>query len=151
MQLPLDFLELLAVFAEQKVRYLLIGGYAVGFHHRPRATKDMDLWLDIDPENLQRAAKALEIFGAPQITLDSLRSAKPDDIVWMGNPPSRIDLLLQVPGGHFSEAYGRRVIVQWDDTPVNIISKEDLLSLKLASARPQDLVDAEHLRPEKPK
>jgi hypothetical protein len=66
MALHPDFVDLLAAFAEEKVKYLIIGGYAVAFHGRPRFTKDIDLWIGVDPENLTRAAQALALFGAPQ-------------------------------------------------------------------------------------
>lgn len=91
MPLHPDFRDLLAVFAAHDVDYLVVGGYAVGFHARPRFTKDIDLWVGHSPENLKRARVALEEFGAPAAMLEQLESALDEDVLWMGVPPVRID------------------------------------------------------------
>lgn len=145
MRLPQDFADLLAAFAEADVRYLIIGGYAVGLHDRPRTTKDLDLFLESSGENLQRAARALSAFGAPQSVLDDLVGAAPDEIVWWGHPPLRIDLLQTAPGLEFESAFQRRVVVDVDGTAVNVVGLSDLIQAKQAAGRPQDLVDAERL------
>src|SRR6186713_128741 len=97
-QLPPDFADLLTAFAAAEVRYLIIGGYAVGYHDRPRTTKDLDVLLDADPENVRRACDALLTFGAPASVVSQLRTSADDEIVWMGIPPLRIDLLKNAPG-----------------------------------------------------
>ena len=93
MDLPSDLIDLLAEFADEKVEYLLVGGLALALHGLPRFTKDADLWIRDEPENLGRATRALEAFGAPRATVESLRSAAGLDVVWMGNPPARIDMM----------------------------------------------------------
>src|ERR1700729_766273 len=111
MSLPPDLVEMLSVFADAGVRYLVIGGHAVSLHARPRTTKDLDLWLDAAPENIGRACAALRRFGVPESIVAELRSARPDEIVWMGRVPSRIDFLQTVPGLEFEASWDRRATV----------------------------------------
>jgi hypothetical protein len=140
-----DFKDLLAVFAKHSVDYLLIGGYAVGFHAEPRFTKDLDLWLRPEQDNIERACEALEEFGAPARTVDDLRHAQPNEIVWMGNPPVRIDMMKAPPGGDFPEMFSRHVRTIWDKVPVSVIARDDLMTLKHAAGRKQDMLDIEAL------
>jgi len=140
-----DFKDLLAVFAAEKVRYLVVGGYAVSFHARPRTTKDIDLWLDGAPENLARTCGALSRFGAPESIVSSLRSSDSEDIVWFGIAPTRVDLLRRIDGVSFEPAYARRVQAAWDGVPVSVISAEDLIVAKRAAGREQDLRDVRAL------
>lgn len=140
-----DFRDLLAAFAAGSVRYLVIGGYAVGFHDRPRYTKDIDLWIDSEPANLARCAQALEEFGAPQNVITAIVANDSDTIVWMGVAPQRIDLLTEVPGAEFATAYARRVDATWDDQIVNVVGLDDLIATKRAANRDKDQLDAKHL------
>jgi predicted nucleotidyltransferase len=145
MGLHQDFKDLLSAFDGAKVRYLLIGGYAVSFHSRPRYTKDIDLWISSEPENLRRVQAALATFGAPASVLEALRSLAPDEILYMGNPPVRVDILQSVSGVEFEPAFGRRIETDWEGVPVTIIGIEDLIAAKRAAGRPQDLLDAANL------
>jgi hypothetical protein len=103
---------MLAAFGDARVRYLIVGGHAVGVHARPRATKDLDLWLEAEPENVRRACGALRTFGVPASIVEELRAATPDEIVWLGRAPARVDLLLRLPGVEFAVAWPRRVDVE---------------------------------------
>ena len=134
-----DFKDLLSAFARENVRYLLIGGYAVSYYSRPRYTKDLDLWIANDPDNLERVYRALVSFVAPAHILADLQRVTPDEILFMGVPPVRVDLLQEVTGLHFAAAFPRRV------TPVSLVSLEDLIVSKKAAGRPQDLIDAVEL------
>jgi hypothetical protein len=145
MSLHPDFKDLLAVFAAHEVEYLVVGGYAVGFHARPRFTKDIDLWVGHAPDNLRRVRTALDEFGAPLSMLEQLESALDEDVLWMGVPPVRIDIVKGVPGGSFSACFSRRVSASWDGVSVSIIGKDDLIAIKRACGRPQDLLDVEVL------
>jgi len=145
MPLHPDFRDLLAGFAAHNVDYLVVGGYAVGFHARPRFTKDIELWVGNAPENLKRARAALEDFGASAAMLEQLESALDEDVLWMGVPPVRIDVVKGVPGGDFPACLARRVRTSWDGVSVSVISKDDLIAIKRASGRPQDLLDLEAL------
>ena len=145
MVFPQDFADLLAAFAAFDVRYLVIGGYAVGIHDRPRTTKNLDILLDAGAENRARACRALAEFGAPQSVLDDLMSADSEDIVWWGHPPLRIDFLLSAPGVDFAVAYERAEVFSLDGVAVQVIGLADLIAAKRAAGRAQDLVDAERL------
>jgi hypothetical protein len=138
-----DYKDILAAFEKHRVEYLLVGGYAVGFHSRPRFTKDLDLWVRPLPDNLARVRQALIEFGAPQSLMADIDAAADLDVVWMGVPPVRIDIMKGVPGGDFDRSYANRVETAWDGVRVSVVGKEDLIVLKRASGRPQDLVDAD--------
>lgn len=146
MVLPPDLIDLLAEFAAEGVEYLLVGGQALALHGRPRFTKDADLWLRDRPDNIARAQAALTTFGAPRSVTEALATAAPLDVVWMGLPPARIDLMKGVPGGDFAVAWGTRVTHEVAGVSISVVGREELIRLKLASGRPQDLVDAELLR-----
>ncbi len=143
--LPLDFVDLLAAFGRAEVRYLIIGGYAVGYHDRPRTTKDLDILLDPASENIQRACRALLEFGAHVDIADHLDAAVADEVVWMGHPPVRVDFLKDAPGVDFTGAWARRVVGVWNGVTVIVISRDDLIRSKRASGREQDLIDARNL------
>ncbi len=145
MEIYPDFRDLIGAFDAADVRYLLIGGYAVAFHARPRFTKDLDLWVDDSDENLTRVQRALESFGAPGGLVEELRHADPLDVVWMGRPPTRIDLVKAIPGVVFDDAFGRRVVATWHGIDVFVIGLHDLIAAKKASGRDQDLIDVKML------
>ena len=140
MSIPSDFRDLLAEFAAAGVEYLVVGGYAVGVHAEPRFTKDLDVWIGDAPDNLARVKAALASFGAPSDLLDRFDEATPEDVL-MGAPPLRIDILKGVPGGEFPAAYARRVSTDWSGVRAEIIARDDLVAIKRASGRPQDLAD----------
>jgi predicted nucleotidyltransferase len=142
MNLPQDFVDLLAEFAHFKVRVLVIGGYAVGAHGRPRATKDLDLFLEPLSEDVgERACSALIAFGARPHVVDALKNATPSDVVWFGAPPLRVDLLANVGGLDFEQAWQRRLDLKQDEIVIHVVGLDDLLALKKISGRPQDLAD----------
>jgi len=145
MDLPPDFRDLLEAFARESVEVVLVGGYAVAFHARPRATKDIDLVLDGAPENLARASRALETFGAPRAVVDATRSLGATEIAFMGQPPMRIDLLRTIDGVDARGLFERAVETTIDGLRIRIISLDDLIANKRAVARPQDLLDVELL------
>jgi len=138
---PPDLVAMLSAFGDAKVRYLIVGGHAVGVHARPRTTKDLDVWLDPGRENILRACRGLRSFGAPQSIVDDLRTAAPDEIVWMGRVPARVDLLLSIPGVEFDAAWPRRVEIEVEGLRLPVIGRKDLIANKLATGRPQDRRD----------
>lgn len=141
-----DFKELLSILARHEVRYLVIGGYAVMLYSEPRWTKDLDLWIAIDPANARAVFNALKEFGAPLTDLTSADFSQPGYFYQMGNPPLRVDVMMEIPGGDFNEAWNRRNTVAMGDGQVHFISREDLIAVKLASGRDQDLKDVEAIR-----
>ena len=142
-----DFKELLSVFNAGQVRYLIVGGYAVSFHAQPRATKDLDILIGADAENSKAVYAALARFGAPIEGLIAMDFAEPDNFFRMGTPPVMVDIMPKIRGVEFEEAWNRRVDVQIDDDlSVPFISRQDLLTAKLAAGRAQDLIDVDALR-----
>lgn len=140
-----DFKDLLAVLVDEGVEYLVIGGYAVGFHAKPRFTKDIDLWVRDSAENVRRLGVALSKFGVPETVLESITAGSADEIAWFGIAPTRVDILRRVDGGTFSVAYERRVQASWDGVLVPIVGLDDLSALKRAAGREQDLRDVRAL------
>jgi hypothetical protein len=142
-----DFKELLSAFNAGKVRYLIVGGYAVSFHAQPRATKDLDILIGADVENSKAVFAALAKFGAPIAELSAKDFTAPDNFFRMGTPPVMVDIMPKISGVEFEEVWGRRVDVRIDDDlSVPFISREDLLVAKLSAGRAQDLIDVDALR-----
>jgi hypothetical protein len=145
MSLPPDLVEMLSAFADAEVHYLVVGGHAVSVHARPRSTKDLDLWLRSTPENIERACGALRRFGVPPTIVEALRTSAPDEIVWMGRAPARIDFLQTMPGVEFGPAWQRRVIIETAGVPIYFIGRDDLIANKRIVGRPQDRRDVRAL------
>jgi Nucleotidyl transferase of unknown function (DUF2204) len=147
MTLPEDLKQLLLAFNANGVEYLVIGGYAVGIHSEPRATKDLDLFIRSEVKNSEAVYRALAEFGAPLtgITAADFRD-DPNTVFQIGQPPARVDILQQIDGVDFDEAWQHRT-----DTPVggistHVISQKHLIQNKLASGRLRDLADVEAIR-----
>lgn len=141
-----DFKELLSLFKKHNVRYLVVGGYAVMKYTEPRFTKDLDLWVAIDKENAEAVYSALKEFGAPLVGLTLEDFTQEGYFYQMGISPMRLDIMMSIPGVEFKSAWQRRVEVDLEGIRVPFISRGDLIQSKEASARPQDLIDAENLR-----
>ncbi len=141
MDLHPDFKDLLAEFARSKVSYVLLGGYAVGYHAKPRATKDLDLLLSGLGDNLERAADALAAFGAPAHVVQSVRSLGATEIAYLGTPPVRVDLLRTADGIETESVIARAEHAVIDGLSIPIIEFDDLIANKRAAGRPQDLAD----------
>jgi len=145
MDLPPDFSDLLEELARDGVELLLVGGYAVAFHGRPRATKDIDILLEASGDNLERAARALTRFGAPPQVVAAIRSMQDTDIVFMGQPPLRVDFLRTIDGVAPALLFAEAVDAEIAGTRMKVISLDHLIANKRAAGRPQDLLDAEQL------
>jgi hypothetical protein len=144
--MPRDLKDLLRAFNDHAVKYMVVGGYAFGVHAEPRATKDLDVFIKVDRENSLAVFRALSQYGAP------LADFAPNDFMdgtafQIGQPPARIDLLQQIDGITFDEAWENRVegLVDGEIQTV-VISREDLIRNKLATGREQDLLDVRKLR-----
>jgi hypothetical protein len=133
---------------KNQVKYLVIGGYAVAIHGHPRYTKDIDIWLEMSEENSQKLIKALTEFGFGSLGLTPDDFQTPDQIVQLGYPPSRIDLITTPDGIDFQTCYDSKIEVILRDIPVNFIDLDNLKKNKLASGRLQDLADLEKLQDE---
>jgi hypothetical protein len=143
--LPDDFKEFLKLLNESNVEYLLIGGYAVGYHGYPRATADMDIWVAISPNNAERLVDVFHRFGMQNPKLTPGLFQERGKIIRMGVPPMRIEVFTEIDGVEFYECYATRIKARIDGQTVNLISSENLRRNKRASARHKDLDDLEHL------
>jgi len=141
-----DFREFIQSLNGNHVRYLVIGGYAVALHGYPRYTKDIDIWIEMSPDNAARMVKALEQFGFGSLGLQAADFLVPDQIIQLGYPPNRIDLITTPPGVDFETCYASRVEVVIDDVTVNFIDLENLKKNKQAAGRLQDLADLQNLQ-----
>jgi hypothetical protein len=141
-----DFKEFIRLLNDNDVRYLVVGGYAVALHGYPRYTKDIDIWVWLDKSNADRVIKALEQFGFGSLKLEVQDFLVPNQIIQLGYPPARIDLITSLAGVSFEECYALRVLVPIGDIVVNFIDLENLKKNKEASGRLQDLADLENLK-----
>jgi predicted nucleotidyltransferase len=143
--LPPDFKDFLRLLNSHRVEYLLVGGYAVGYHGYPRATADMDLWIAMTAANAQKVTAVLREFGfeSPELRPDLF--LEKEKVIRMGLPPVRIEILTTLSGVDFDGCYSRREIIDLDGVEVNLISLDDLKKNKQAAGRHQDLNDLEHL------
>lgn len=144
-ELPNDFKEFLRLLRAHHVEYLLIGGWAVGYHGYPRATEDLDVWIAISPGNAARVVDVLIEFGfdVPELAADLF--LEEDRIVRMGVEPVRIEISTTISGVHFDECYSGRLETTLDGEPVSLINLSDLKINKSASGRAKDLADLDNL------
>lgn len=145
MEIDKDFKEFIALLNEHKVKYLIIGGYAVNFHGYPRYTKDIDFWLWMTPENISSLMTAIQYFGFGSLNLEVEDFMDPNNIIQLGYEPYRIDLLVDVEGIDFEKCFERREQTNLDGIEINFLSLEDLITAKKMAGRLQDLADAEQL------
>lgn len=143
--LPPDFKEFLKQLNEKKIKYLLIGGYAVGYHGYPRATNDLDIFISRDNETAKLMVSALKDFGFDTPQLSEELFLKEKNIVRMGIAPIRIEILNSISGVAFEDCYREKMIEEIDGIKVNIINLEHLKKNKKASGRHKDLDDVENL------
>jgi len=144
-RLPQDLREFLKLLGDEDVRYLLIGGYAVGYYGYPRATADMDVWIEVSEDNAAKCITALKRFGMSTPDLDAALFLEEHRIIRMGNPPLRIEIHTSISGVEFETCYAHRQCVDWHGIQVNLIALDDLKTNKRASGRHMDLADLEHL------
>lgn len=124
--LPPDFKEFLKLLKEYDVRYLLIGGYAVGYHGYARATEDMDIWIAIHPDNAQKLVSTLRAFGFDDPNLKPEIFLQKPKIIRMGFPPMRLEITTSISGVDFVEYYRSRIMDEFDGVEVNVIDLENL-------------------------
>jgi hypothetical protein len=145
-----DFRDLLVELFDAGARFVVVGGYAVAFHGYPRATKDLDVLVQAEPENARRVYAALEKFGAPLDTFDVRTEdfASYDGVLQLGVPPRRIDILNRVDGITFAEAAADGETFEVEGRAIPIIGRSALIKNKRAAGRDQDLVDVKVLEGE---
>jgi predicted nucleotidyltransferase len=145
MVLNQDFREFIRSLNDNQVRYLVAGGYSVAFHGHPRYTNDIDVWIDRSRKNANKITAALEQFGFATLELSVEDFLEPDQVVQLGNPPIRIDLLTSLTGVSFGACYDKRIVVNVEGLEINFIDLDNLRANKKATGRYQDLADLENL------
>lgn len=141
MELDRDFSEFIESCIDHEVRFLIVGGYALAAHGHPRFTKDLDVWVLVDPANARRIIEALDDFGFGSLGLTPDDFVEDDTIVQLGYPPKRIDIITSATGVDFDLCWHRRVEITIGHVTVPFISADDLIANKRAAGRPQDLAD----------
>jgi hypothetical protein len=142
---PPDFREFVVSLEKNEVAYLIVGGYAVGYHGYPRFTGDLDIWLKVSENNAKKIVTAISEFGMASLGLKESDFLIHDNIIQIGYPPLRIDLLSDIDGVTFDECDQRKERVNDEGFVYNIISYDDLIKNKKASNRSKDKGDIENL------
>ena len=142
-QLPEDFKEFIQYLNLNDVRYLLVGGWAVGLYANPRATKDIDFLISTSSDNLEKLQKALLAFGTPPVDMKHFKEK--GNVIRIGNSPIQIDLINEADGINIDDCFPVKETINVDGTAIYVISREDLIKNKRASGRSMDIADAENL------
>ena len=141
-----DFKEFIELLIKNRAEYLIVGGYAVGIHGHPRYTGDLDIWLNPSPENAELILKSVNEFGFSSFKLSVEDFTKPGNVIQLGYPPLRIDLLTEIDGVVFKDCFENRKEVIIDNLKFNFIGYNDLLKNKKESGRPRDIDDIDNLK-----
>jgi hypothetical protein len=145
MRIEKDFKEFIELLNKNRVKYLVVGGYAFAFYAKPRFTKDIDFFVEISDRNAENIIKTLIDFGFKRTDIRKEYFLEPGKIIQLGFPPVRIDIITSISGVEFKDAWENRKKGEYGDVPCYFISKEDLMKNKKASARSQDIADLELL------
>ncbi|MEX2478627.1 MAG: DUF6036 family nucleotidyltransferase [Gracilimonas sp.] len=140
-----DFKEFIKLLHKHNVKYLIVGGYAYAIHAEPRFTKDLDIFIRSDQENAEKMMAVFEDFGFESLDLEPDDFVKPDQVIQIGYPPLRIDILTSITGVDFDEAWKNRVEGKYDQQKAIFIGKSDLVKNKKATGRKSDLDDIDKL------
>lgn len=141
-----DYKEMLHILSKNKVRYLVVGAYALGVYGYPRATGDFDIWVEASLENSKKIFQSLVEFGAPLKEINETTFCKEGIIFQIGLAPRRIDLITQIDGVDFKKAYLHKHLVKIEGLAIPFISKENLIKNKEATGREKDKLDVKYLR-----
>ena len=145
MEVQPDFRDLLALFNAHRVEFIIVGGYALAFHGSPRFTGDLDIFVQPDSTNARRILSALDDFGFGSIGLSASDFETPDNVVQLGVPPVRIDLITSLTGVSWEEAFSGRVRGKYGDVSVYYLGREHFIANKKAIGRKKDLADLDAL------
>jgi hypothetical protein len=149
MTLDPDFEDFIKLLNQHEVDYMIIGGYAMAFHGKPRYTGDLDIWIDISESNAQKMLLVIEDFGFASLNFEKEDFLRENLINQLGYPPLRIDILTSIDGINFIDAYPQKQVIVIEDFTANYIGLNDLIQNKNASGRQQDLVDVNTLQKQK--
>lgn len=151
LKLETDFIDFVNLCNKYEVEYLVIGGYAVSIHGYPRSTKDLDICIKVSEENALKMVKVINDFGFASLKLTKEDFLKRDFITQLGHDPVRIDILNDLDGVSFEEAWMNKKIIDFEDSKINFIGYSELLKVKEKAGRPQDIADISKLKSRKKK
>lgn len=140
-----DFKEFVSLLNKHDIEYLIVGGYAVGVHGHPRYTGDLDVWINPTMENAKKMVDVLDDFGFSSFNLTEADFVQAGNVIQMGYPPFRIDILTKIDGVEFADCYPNRTVIQYDEVTLNIIGINELRKNKQSSGRLKDLDDLMNL------
>ncbi|WP_111669996.1 nucleotidyltransferase [Algoriphagus litoralis] len=141
-----DFEDFIGLLNAHSVDYMVVGGYALAFHGKPRNTGDLDIWIEISETNATKLLKVLVDFGFGNLNFKKEDFTKPGYITQIGYPPLRIDILNTIDGVEFKDAYPNSKIIKTENLEIRFIGLKDFIQNKSASGRPQDLVDIQEIK-----
>jgi predicted nucleotidyltransferase len=140
-----DYRDMLRALSDHEVRFLVVGAYALGAYGYPRATGDFDIWVDSTIQNSKRIYSSLAAFGASLNDISERTFTETGIVFQIGIAPRRIDIITGIDGVTFSEAYGKKELIDVDGLKIPFLSKEDLIVNKRATGREKDRLDADYL------
>jgi predicted nucleotidyltransferase len=146
MTLAQDFEDFIKLLNKHQVDYMIVGGYALAFHGKPRHTGDLDIWINISEENAERLILAIKEFGLASLGLTKSDFLQEGYVTQIGYPPLRIDILNTIDGVKFEDAYQNKLIVDVDGIQVKYIGLKDFIENKTASGRSQDITDLREIK-----
>lgn len=146
MKVSQDFEEFFELLNQNEVRYLLIGGYAYAIYAEPRYTKDIDIFYETDEKNAEKLLSALQSFGFSSLEIKKDDFLKRGQVIQLGMPPLRVDLLNEIEGVSFSEAWENRNNASYGKQKIHVIGKKELIKNKTAAGREQDMLDVKNLK-----
>lgn len=145
MEIQSDFRDLLELFNKNKVEYVIVGGYALAFHGAPRYTGDLDIFVNASEDNASRILKALNEFGFGSVGLSPQDFIEPNNVIQLGYPPVRIDIVTSISGVSWEAAFQNRVTGRYGDIAVYYIGRKEFVTNKRTVGRKKDLADLEAL------
>jgi hypothetical protein len=144
-----DYKEILQLLLKEKVKFLVVGAYALGVHGYPRATGDIDIWVEASSVNSKKVFQVLVKFGSPIKGISEETFSVKDIIFQIGVPPRRIDIITGIDGVAFAAAFKNKKMVAIQDFKIPFLSYTDLISNKKSTGRDKDLLDVKYLQKKK--
>ena len=141
-----DYKDILQLLLKNQVKFLLVGAYAMGVHGYPRATGDIDIWVEASKENSAKVYKSLSEFGAPLKDINPQTFSEEKVVFQVGVPPRRIDIITQVSGLEFQKSYRQKQNVEIEDLKISVVSRGDLIKNKESTGREKDRLDVKYLK-----
>jgi len=141
-----DYKEMLQILLNNKIKFLVVGAYAMGIHGYPRATGDLDIWVEASTENSEKIYQSLSEFGAPLSEVTKTTFCEQGIVFQIGVAPRRIDIITKIDGVDFNKAYSDKQEIEVEGIKIPFLSKKNLIKNKESTGREKDKLDAKYLR-----